>query len=300
MDSTRLHFISATTGDAIGEPQDVDHQFRILDDTADGKRCLVFRQQDPWQNNGKAPIEFAPHVQLFSTETWLPVTARMTPVSGSAWNAKLTADGMRIVMGNGEVWDAASGMQLVPAVLAHRDVGEIIVRDDGKAFVVVAETNGSKRNQTTEIRHFSIDGKSILPPIVNDRTGVAHCALHPNDSVLAVAGHGLRFWDTDGGAPLSPAVDLDCSRSTGRIQNDDRMTFFTPDGNRIYIEASGDLLVVNWREIVAGVPTDPVLQAWSGVLSGRRIDDAGGTLTLSPDELQDAWNTIRGDDGESR
>ncbi|MDV6031033.1 MAG: protein kinase [Phycisphaera sp. RhM] len=298
LDSTTLHFISATTGDAIGGPQDVDHEFRILDITADGKRCLVFRQQDPWQYNGKAPLEFAPHAQLFSTETWKPVTARMTPVSGSAWNAKLTADGMRIVMGNGEVWDAAGGVQLVPAVLAHRDVGEIILGEDGRTFVVVADSDGSSWDQTTEIRHFSIDGKSISAPMINNRTGVSHCAMHPADSVLAVAGHGLRFWDADGGTPLSAAIDLHCSRSMGRVQNDDRMTFFTPDGNRLYIEAGGDLFVVDWNEIVAGVPTDQVLQAWAGVLSGHRIDDAGGTIALSPDEFQDAWKTIRGDDNE--
>ena len=72
-----------------------------------------------------------------------------------------------------------------------------------------------------------------------------------------------------------------------------RMTFFSPGGDLLFIEASGDLFVVNWADIVENTPADKVLAAWSSVLSGQQIDEHGGTIPLNPQAFRRAWETIR-------
>ncbi len=290
-DSTRLHFVDAATGRPARERVEFEHTFSILDFTPDGSRCLAIRENNTWHGKASRP-PFDPYVQLLSTETWEPLTPRMTPSKGFAWNAKLSPDASRIVLGNGEVWNAATGLQQVPAVVSHRDVHEIIFHESGQSFVAVTD-HDDYQARTTEIRLFSIDGTALSPPMINTRTGEPHCAIHPQTGIVAAAGNRLRFWDARQGNMLSSAIDLRSTGSRGRNQNTERTTLFTPSGQRLYIEDDRDLIVVNWGDLTESVPEDDILKAWSGILTAQRIDDSGGTVPMTAQELQHAWDLIR-------
>jgi hypothetical protein len=46
------------------------------------------------------------------------------------------------------------------------------------------------------------------------------------------------------------------------------------------------------------VPKDDVLEAWSGLLSGNRIDNAGGMIPMTTADCQRAWEAIRHSDNQ--
>jgi hypothetical protein len=119
------------------------------------------------------------------------------------------------------------------------------------------------------------------------------CAIHPINGVIAASGDRLQLWDPRQGAPLSRAIPLYGNGSPGRDGQHDRLTFFTPGGNRLYIEEGVDLLVIHWDEILPDMPNDDVFVAWSGILAGQRIDSTGAVVPMTASDYQSAWNTIR-------
>jgi serine/threonine protein kinase/WD40 repeat protein len=290
---TRLHLVDANTGQAVQEPRDLSSEVRILDLTADLDRCLVMHQTDQSDRGVSDSGTERASVQMLKIGTWEPLTPRMTPRQGVAWNARLNPDGSRLVMGDGEVWDAATGQLLVPAVVTHRRVTKILFQDDGKMFLAVTEGGTSYWESPAEMRLFTLDGLPRSPSMTNSRMNSPDCAIHPINGVIAASGDRLQLWDPRQGAPLSRAIPLYGNGSPGRDGQHDRLTFFTPGGNRLYIEEGVDLLVIHWDEILPDMPNDDVFVAWSGILAGQRIDSTGAVVPMTASDYQSAWNTIR-------
>jgi hypothetical protein len=269
----------------------MDHDLTLLDLTADGQRCLVMRDSN--ESYLTAAAQFPTYAQVYNTDTWQPASGRMAPASGYVWTARFTPDGSRVVMGNGEVWNAVSGERLVGARVTHRNAHRLVIADDGDSFLTVCNFDDPVRDETTEIRFFSIDGQPLASPIATTGTRNGVYSLHPDGEVLAVIGTGVRFWDPRRALALSGVIDLHSTRIDDRNQTEDRATFFSPDGHRLYIEDARELLVLDWRHLNDSIPSDEVLDAWSGILSGHRIDEAGGAVPLTPEELQHCWQVVQ-------
>jgi len=289
-DVTRLHVIDVRSGQLVGEPHEFSGDFSIRGIGSNGA-ALVHREIN-WH---RGPARFPPHLQMYGTTSWQPTTPRLIPRRGHSWQATLSPDGTRIVMGDGELWDAIRGDMLIDAIIPNRKVNLVTFQPDGQAFLAIADNHAT---DSAELRWLSRDGQPLTPPMFSNRTDLSHCAIHPETGLVAAGRRRLRFWDVRSGMMLSGVVELMADRSTGYAVSH-RETFFSPSGDRLYIYIANQLRVIRLGEIIESIPEVAVLQAWAGVLSGQRIDDAGGTVPLSSEEFQQTCNVIRhayGDD----
>lgn len=290
---TRLHRYDPLTGLAAFDPLLFEHEFRLLDVSADGRRSLVFRQDDR-TNSAIADPAFKPaFAEVYSTDGWTSISPRMAPAAGSAANAVLSPDGTKLILGSGEVRDFMTGARIATAADADRGIQELVVQDDSQAFLAVSGGGGRYWNNLSELRLFDFNGRPLAPPMSDARVGVPRCAIHPDNHLIAAAGDRLRLWDARQGTIISGAIDLpENNGSSAGLDDYDRMTCFSPSGNRLYIEAGNRLFLVHLQHIQEAIPRDDILEAWSAILSGKRIDAAGGEIPLTSSELDSAWHTV--------
>jgi WD40 repeat protein len=285
-DRTRLHIYDLARGAPSEPPREFEHNVSVVDVTADGERSLVVINVEPGVSPGTAHI--------YSTQTWQPLTPAMAPRKGHAGNAVFSPDGKKLVMGDGEVWDTRTGTLLVEARMQHRSARQFIFSRDGTAFVLITDGGDDYWNPTSEMRVFSaLDGKPLSPPMTGTRIGAPACALNPEMSLVAAAGHSLRLWDVASGTMLSGAIDLGLGKGRRYDADRRRSAIFSPDGQRVYIAAGAQLLCVRLDEIERDIPPDDVLEAWAGILSGERVDVLGGIVPMSAADYEQAWQTIR-------
>ncbi len=281
-DKTRLHIIDVQSGQLVGQPHEFNGDFRIHNIGSNGL-ALVRRES----SQGKS--EFPEHLRIYDTATWKPVTPRLIPQQGHLSEATLSPDGTRLVMGHGELWDTVNAKMLRDALIPNREVHHITFQQDSQALLAIADNDGSGN---AELRRFSSDGELLGTPMTSNRTDLNHCAIHAGSGLVAAGRRKLRFWDLQSGIMLSRAFDLKTERDTGYYVSR-RETFFSPSGNRLYIYVNKQFRVIRLGELIKSIPQDSVLQAYAGVLSGQRIDDAGGTVPLAPNEFQHAWDFTR-------
>ena len=291
-DHTRLHVFDLAGGAPVRPPVEFEHTFRLIDITQDGNQCLVLRMDERRDVAQKDPVFARGVVQMYSARNWQPLGPVMSPDGpATAANVALSPDGRRLAMGAGEIWDSATGKRTATAALSHRPIDHFLFREGGRSFIAVTEGGGTYWDATSEIRVISTEnGVPSSPPMVNTRIGDASTALHSYSSVLVAADHRWRLWDTDSGSALTPAIDFNAVRGGGRAQT--RAVFFSATGRRLFIKTHHRLFVVPWGEIVERIAADDVLEAWSGVLSGHRIDAAGGMVPMTAADYERAWETI--------
>jgi WD40 repeat protein len=292
-DRTRLHIYDLAHGAPSEPPMEFEHNVRVVDVTPDGERSLVVINSEPGVSPGTAHI--------YSTQTWQPLTPAMTPRRGHAGNAVFSPDGKRLVMGDGEIWDTFTGTLLVEARLQHRSARQFIFSRDGTAFVLITDGGDDYWNPTSEMRVFStLDGKPLSPPMTGTRIGAPACALNPEMSLVAAAGHSLRLCDVASGTMLSGAIDLNLGKGRRYDADRRRSAIFSPDGRRIYIAAGAHLFCVRLDEIKRDIPPDDVLEAWAGILSGERVDVLGSVVPMSAADYEKAWQAIQAHASNSR
>ncbi len=290
-DKTKVHLLDAKSGSPVRVPLEYDYLAELLDVTADGKRCLLLRDSHVWPA-AKADSEFNPSlVQVLNTQSWEPLSPRMRSESGTVSDARFSPDGTRLVMGGGEIWDVHSGKQLHRSLHVNHASLHTSFHDNGKSFLVTTIVKGSYGDSSAEIQYKSIDGAMLGPPIHNTRTGGSFPALDPATQIIAVAGTKLRLWDAKRGTPLTTAIDI--SQNSNDAGDHPKTIFFTPSGNRLYIEANQQLVLLRMDQLDEQIPEDRVLSAWSGILSGQIIDSAGGMHAMPPRDYQDAWQLIQ-------
>jgi WD40 repeat protein len=280
----------------------IDKTFRLISLAPDGQRALATITDNSWSQEMPEPPEKDDAAQMWSVESWQPITPLMVPKHGTVRNAALSPDGTRVVMGASEIWDAQSGERLPePLHNPNRDAAEIVFRHDGSAFATIAEVDGTRQNQGYEIRlQVTADGQPISTPMVDSRIGTPYSAFHPRGVIIASAGRAVRLWDTSSGVMLSPAISLSTANDPFRGLNRDRTTIFSADGRRLYMEAGDSLWVMPLGEVSDGIPSDEVLQAWSEILSGRRIDAAGGMVPMAARDFTNAWQALQSNRGQKR
>jgi WD40 repeat protein len=292
---TRIHLFDLTSGKHAREPMVIDGSISVLDQSVHPPGLIVRRTSNPMGTDRPGVAQSPDTIQIVDPSTWEPVSSDIQPSRGVAWNAKLSPDGRHLAMGDGEVWDIQSGAKRTAAVISHRRVEELVFRDDGKAYLAVTEGGSAYWESPAEMRLFSLDGEPPSPPMLSERTGTPFCAIDPTGAIMAAAGKALRLWDATEGTMLSGAIALHSTDNLHRVENEHRRTFFTPSGNRLYIEAGGRVLLLDWDEFIANLPADELLRAWSEILSGMRIDDSNSWIPMRAEDYQLAWNQIQSD-----
>lgn len=277
----RMNFFDLQTG-ARKKQFQIPDDATLLEISRDEKNALV---------SCRTSENTSPFVRMVSLENGQPIGPPMTPKSGVARNARLSTDSSRVIIGNCEVWDATSGTLLKEAMIAHRDVDQILLGESRNAFLSASDFENLGRNNSTEFRLFSLDGELLASPFVSSHSDMSTFALQPNTQMLAALGNEVRLWDLDRGVPLSSAIDLYPIRE-GKWNNRERSLFYSHDGKRLFIQRAHDLYVIELSEILRSTPSDNVLSAWSQLLTGQRIDDSGGVIPLKTAEFESAWRRI--------
>ena len=290
---TRLHVYDTRSGTAAAPPRELRHSHRLRSVTPDGTACLVVVSDDRFPETLRDPGLATPQAQMWNTADWTPRGPRMKP-TGNATFATLSPDGARVVMGDGEVWDAGTGTRLASAVApSHQDVSQFFFNKGGTAFVTLSTGGNGYWDEPSELRvHSTIDGAALSSPMINRGIGSPHCALHPDGHILAAAGHALRLWDLRSGTELSPALDLHSENDAYYVDNRSRSTEFSPNGQRLYVVTRHKLLVLRLGELVGRIPAPERLEAWGALLSRHRVDRAGGLTPLRPEDLSAAWSAV--------
>jgi WD40 repeat protein len=252
---------------------------------------------DRYPESVRDPALAVPQAQMWSTADWTPRGPRMKPDGGATF-ATLSPDGTRVVMGAGEIWDAATGTRQASAVApSHQGVSQFVFNRDGTAFVTVSTGGNGYWDEPSELRmHATANGASLSSPMINRGMGSPHCGLHPDGQILAAAGHALRLWDLRSATELSPVINLYRENDPYYVDNTERSTVFSPNGQRLYIETRRGLLILPLGEATGRIPDTARLEAWAALLSRHRVDRAGGLSPLSADDLTAAWKLVSAPD----
>jgi WD40 repeat protein/Flp pilus assembly protein TadD len=214
----------------------------------------------------------------------------------SVTRAAFSADGRRVVTVDqdprtGQVavhtWDAASGEPAGPALRAEiRDVPstnkcQAALSADGSRLLtwMSTETEGSARLWDVAT------GRPITPPLKHRiRLQSARLSLDGRLLLTIDRRFNIRTWDTATGEPITsllPApgvlIDVDCSA----------------DGRQLWavtVLSRSPAEISRWDLTPLDLPAEDV-ERWAQVLSGERVED-GGTVSPTPDELRDTWETL--------
>jgi hypothetical protein len=234
-------------------------------------------------------------IHVWNSQTRTPVSSPMTTREKQLRNVALSPTGHRLAAGRGELWETDTGRLLAEGfALENRDSGPILFTRDGQALAVILDARypGSGPQYEIRIRNAD-DGLVRTPPMVDSRFGLPSGDFHPDGMILAVAGSHLRLWDVHTSLMLSGPIALGVPADKSRAAARHHETTFSADGRQLIIEAGHTLHVVPWGEVIDATPSVPILSAWSAILSGHRIDEAGGYVPLSTAEFEQAWHAVR-------
>jgi serine/threonine protein kinase/WD40 repeat protein len=224
-------------------------------------------------------------IRLLEIDSWAPIAPPMQLTCENPEVSALTPDGSRLIVGNGEIWDVATGKQISPALVSSA-VRQIMIKPDSREFILVSAGGSSLWSPPATMLRFSIDGVSLGTNMVSPSIGSPTGVIHPTDPIAGVSSHGLRIWDLVTSTPLTRDFEI------SGFRRGDCDIFFSPDYQRLY--SVGDkLAVLNWGEIVANQTEIESLRKWSELLTGKRVDKFGGLMPISFQELHNHWESIR-------
>jgi WD40 repeat protein/tRNA A-37 threonylcarbamoyl transferase component Bud32 len=230
--------------------------------------------------------------------------------------------------GTARVWNPSTGASLMPPIRHDAEVSCVAFRPDGRALLTAC-SDGSFAAR--EAQQWEIETGRRLGPPFRHGDGVLWAAYSPDGSRLATASEDrtARVWDATTGIPVTPPLyhqhqvcSLDFSPD-GR-----RLATCSQDGTaRVWDATNGEPLscplphrdktkvgVVKFRPDGGAILTsglDGTVRLWdlplddrsvdtlileAQVRAGRRIDETGGAVSLSADELASEWANLQGDE----
>jgi WD40 repeat protein len=243
--------------------------------------------------------------------------------AGAVASARFSPDGLRVVSASADrtarVWDAATGELLLPHPFEHcEEVNDadfsphghriVTAGGDGLARLWDAETGepvGNAIRHGSNVTHasFSPDGLWVVtasnentarvwnaatgephaPPLRHLGTVVQAAIGLRNRRVLTASGDNTaRVWDLHTGEPLTPPLPHFVSLTWAE---------FSPDGNYV-VTASADHTARLWDIRPDARPAEE-LKLVCRLLAGGRIDDTGGFVSFTREELHDLWEQFR-------
>jgi WD40 repeat protein len=199
----------------------------------------------------------------------------------------LSRDGLRIATGGMDgvvrVWDARTGEPLTPP-LVHSVGGKIA--SDSQAVNHVAFSPDSSlvasSSSDGQTRIWNIATGAPAAPPLSDADQYA--TFSPDGRWIATAGASglVRVWSVRTGAAVSPPF---------RHSDVATCVAFDAQGLRL-VSASLDGTARVWDLAPDPRPLEE-LQRLAEVLAGRRIDETGGVVDLTTDELRARWEALQ-------
>ncbi|WP_158621354.1 WD40 repeat domain-containing protein [Streptomyces triticirhizae] len=249
---------------AIGGTE--DHSLRQLTASGtEGVRCAAFSPDGTLFVAGT----YLGSVRVWETESWQPVVALRLPVSEGCFSVAFSPDGRRLAagtlgygLGNVVLWDSANAWEQAGRLPGHGATAVVTFSADGGSLA----TGGA--DHTVAVWDIRGDEPTLLKRLLL-REVVSGLSFHPEEPVLAIAGHkGIRLYDTATGSWLeedASPVFTGWSSAVG----------FSPDGRR--------LVIVDDRGITHVLSTEDYRTVHEIASPGRSIS---GALAFSSAEAR--------------
>jgi WD40 repeat protein/tetratricopeptide (TPR) repeat protein len=267
--------------------------YSALELSPDGERLLLFSRS-----------QGVPHLQLWGLETLQPLTP-LVPCSRHAFSK----DGRHLLTtsddGQVKVWDVKTGAFLqdlapgdFPAAGAN---GRLVVTRVRLEAQVCDATTGQPLAPPLQPRHGVryaglVAGGRFVVTLSHPTWGTHyHCKIDPSSHVLPekLIVSELRLWDPGTGEQLMPALPVTSGSILrwGKPADDVQVT---QDGRKLVF--CSDLITCDVWELPQDKRPVQELVALAQALSGRRVDESGGTPPLGPKE----WLALRARYPETR
>lgn len=294
-DETELTVWDLSTGKLQVDRRRIPYAMRLNGFNRNGSRAVMTSVISPSPNGQQAP-QAGKSVEFWSTETWKRTSRPIVPEKGVP--TVVVPFGERVCIagddGTSELWDMANGKRLLRGMRhPEQAIDAVRVSKDGsKLATLVVDFRGAYVGQS-EIRLWNPEsGEPLAPPIREDRSfGHPRICFSPSGDVLAAAGpRAVRLWDTTTGLPLTPPLPLTQTGDDSPWADPPHEIAFSPDGRSLYVEAPERI----WRlSLNTNDQTTDELRVWAEMLSGHRIDAAGGFIPLVPADYARHWNELR-------
>jgi WD40 repeat protein/ribosomal protein S27E len=230
--------------------------------------------------------------RVWDAQTGRPLTDPLNHADWVRW-AAFSPRGDRVATASKDhtamLWDAASG-KMIHKLEGHTGpVWMVDFSSDGRR-VVTASLDGSARVWDPDT------GQATIPPIRQEGLDVVCATFSGDGELLLTASERIAFaptrwrnrdgmarvWDVATGEPLMPPLD-----HRGRV----RFAAFSPDATRI-ATVSYDHTAALWQVAADNRPVEDLRQ-FAQLLSGHRLDEAGGFVPLAADAMQKTWDALR-------
>jgi WD40 repeat protein len=226
----------------------------------------------------------ASYLHVWNLRSGRPVT----PALGHGWRLTqpaISPDGHRVIVGcvnalnasgDAHVWDTRTGREICPPLKHSAGVTWVAISPNGRHVATASEKAARIWDANS--------GEPVGAPMMHQHHVYSACFSPDGDRLLTTSqDHTARLWDVTTGDPLGPA-----------LRHPEPVTWacFSPDGQTLLTSAGHNRVARLWRCPTNGPAIDR-LELISRVLSGTTIDAASGPITLTPQQLQQAFRQSR-------
>ncbi|MCX6360851.1 MAG: AAA-like domain-containing protein [Armatimonadetes bacterium] len=197
-----------------------------------------------------------------------------------------TADGKVALTASSDgtvcLWNARTAAPVRKPYAYNHPICHACFSPDGSAVAVATGEQDGSGPRAAHLWSVST-GKPLTPPLEH-RGAVRHVAFSGDGRMVVTSSvdNSLRVWDAATGEPITQPLQM-----PGQVY----MSLFSPDGRRVLAACNTGATQV-W-DLPRAIGPHAQLAALAGVLSGKRIDSAGGVVDLTPEAQRLAEASLR-------